>query len=148
MFKARYSTIPNIQRYCILSTHPEISLFIPLHAQSIQTRNCVSSMAILCDSIQWMLSWNPFRSSMNGVTLQTPKQVCQSSIKWQSKSQPLIRATGPSPIQLPIIAFILRPYANEDDLTQFFVACDTHTSTHHPLRHVVLNVIRKTADSG
>ena len=85
---------------------------------------------------------------MNGVTLQTPKQVCQSSIKWQSKSQPLIRATGPSPIQLPIVAFVLRPYANEDDLTQFFVTCDTHTSTHHPLRHVVLNDIHKTADSG
>ncbi|KAI6044702.1 cytidine deaminase-like protein [Pisolithus marmoratus] len=48
--------------------------------------------------------------------------------------------------ELPIVAYIPKPYDDENDLPQAFIAHDTRTSTRHPLRHAALNAIRKVAD--
>jgi tRNA-specific adenosine deaminase 3 len=46
--------------------------------------------------------------------------------------------------QLPIAAYVPYPYDGQD--TACFTAHDTRKSTSHPLRHAVMNVIRKVAD--
>ncbi|KAI5986213.1 hypothetical protein EDD15DRAFT_2582067 [Pisolithus albus] len=48
--------------------------------------------------------------------------------------------------ELPIVAYVPKPYDDENNLSQSFIAHDTRTSTRHPLRHAALNVIRKVAD--
>ncbi|KAF9468546.1 cytidine deaminase-like protein [Collybia nuda] len=50
--------------------------------------------------------------------------------------------------ELPIVAHIpaLHKKNNEDQAPVSFTACDTRRSTTHPLRHAVINVIRRVAD--
>ncbi|KAI6123437.1 hypothetical protein EDD16DRAFT_650499 [Pisolithus croceorrhizus] len=48
--------------------------------------------------------------------------------------------------ELPVVAYVPKPYDDESDLPHSFIAHDTRTSTRHPLRHAALNVIRKVAD--
>jgi tRNA-specific adenosine deaminase 3 len=48
--------------------------------------------------------------------------------------------------QLPIVAHVPIPYNTKDRSHIAFTARDTRRSTAHPLRHAVLNVVRRIAD--
>lgn len=48
-------------------------------------------------------------------------------------------------LQLPIVAHVPVPYPDDTQLSRSFFAYDTRTSTHHPLRHAALDVIRQIA---
>ena len=48
--------------------------------------------------------------------------------------------------QLPIAAYVPVPIEGEGSYSQSFTAHDTRKSTHHPLRHAVINVTRQIAD--
>ncbi|EGN92119.1 hypothetical protein SERLA73DRAFT_191540 [Serpula lacrymans var. lacrymans S7.3] len=48
--------------------------------------------------------------------------------------------------ELPIVAHVPSPYREEDQFPMSFTAHDTRTSTRHPLRHAILNIIRSVAD--
>ena len=49
--------------------------------------------------------------------------------------------------QLPVVAHVPIPYGDDTQLSRPFFAYDTRTSTHHPLRHAALDVIRQVADA-
>ena len=48
--------------------------------------------------------------------------------------------------QLPVVAHVPIPYG-DTQLSRPFLAYDTRISTHHPLRHAALDIIRQVADA-
>ena len=49
--------------------------------------------------------------------------------------------------QLPIVAHVPIPHGDDTQLSCPFFTYDARTSTHHPLRHAALDVIRQVADA-
>ncbi|KIM65787.1 hypothetical protein SCLCIDRAFT_112074 [Scleroderma citrinum Foug A] len=78
-----------------------------------------------------------------------PEKWTRGKLKWACNAIDVLKQEchkAATSDELPIVAFVPSPYANEDDLPQSVVAYDTRTSTCHPLRHAALNAIRKVAD--
>ncbi|KIJ64467.1 hypothetical protein HYDPIDRAFT_90101 [Hydnomerulius pinastri MD-312] len=78
-----------------------------------------------------------------------PEKWTYGKISWASDAIKRLRnesAKAAASGELPIVAYVPRPYEGEDQLSRPFVANDTRISTKHPLRHAALNVIRKVAD--
>ncbi|KAG0704298.1 hypothetical protein DFH29DRAFT_802190 [Suillus ampliporus] len=51
-----------------------------------------------------------------------------------------------SSVELPVVAYVPRPFEDEAQLPRSFTAKDTRISTGHPLRHAAMNIIRAVAD--
>ncbi|KAF8550825.1 hypothetical protein OG21DRAFT_1513562 [Imleria badia] len=49
--------------------------------------------------------------------------------------------------ELPVVAHVPIPHHDDIQLSRPFFAYDTRTSTHHPLRHAALDVIRQVAEA-
>ncbi|KAG2100418.1 uncharacterized protein F5147DRAFT_710294 [Suillus discolor] len=48
--------------------------------------------------------------------------------------------------ELPVVAYVPKPFEDEALLSRSFTAKDTRISTGHPLRHAAMNIIRNVAD--
>ncbi|KAG6336756.1 hypothetical protein ID866_2325 [Astraeus odoratus] len=78
-----------------------------------------------------------------------PEKWTRRKLKWACDAVEVLKKEcleAVSSGELPVVAHIPRPFANEGELPQSFLACDTRTSAGHPLRHATLNIIRKVAD--
>ncbi|KAF9220983.1 hypothetical protein BS17DRAFT_786292 [Gyrodon lividus] len=78
-----------------------------------------------------------------------PEKWTRGKIRWASDAMNCLKKESikiTTSGELSIIAHVPKPYKDEIQLSQPFVAHDTRTSTRHPLRHAALNVIRKVAD--
>ncbi|KAF8630877.1 hypothetical protein AX17_005235 [Amanita inopinata Kibby_2008] len=88
-------------------------------------------------------------------TFYTPRRKDESEAWSRSKARwawEAMKATVGAAIEaeskgeLPGAAYVPMPYEDDDRGSAVFKACDTRKSTHHPLRHAAVNVIRQIAD--